>query len=78
MQVVSRAGSQSEVLLRFKYAKSARATSQSLAQQPFSTRSLSDLSWGKACSLMEWRSTPGRPGWVIGAVPVFRVAKQNV
>jgi hypothetical protein len=28
----------------------------------FSTRSISDVSWGKARRLTEWRNTPGRPG----------------
>jgi hypothetical protein len=32
-------------------------------QQPFSTRSLSDVSCGKVRSLTEWRNTPGKPGW---------------
>jgi hypothetical protein len=32
-------------------------------QRLFSTQSLHDVSWGKVCILMEWRNTPGRPGW---------------
>jgi hypothetical protein len=31
-------------------------------QHLFSTRSLSDVSWGKVPSLTEWRNTPGKPG----------------
>jgi hypothetical protein len=33
-------------------------------QQLFSTRSVSDVSWGKVRSLTEWRNTIGKPGWV--------------
>jgi hypothetical protein len=37
--------------------------SASEVQQLFSTRSLSDVSWGKVRSLTDWRNAPGRPGW---------------
>jgi hypothetical protein len=41
-----------------------RRNHASEVQQLFSTRSLSDVSWGKVRSLTEWRNTPGKPGWV--------------
>jgi hypothetical protein len=41
-------------------------------QQLFSTRSVSDVSWGKVRSLMEWCNTPGMPGWN------FRKLRNNV